>query len=393
VTVLGQLVGNGVDSAMIRAGGKLGTVVVGTLGAANEAVLSGGSGSSSASIVGRTGIGKVTVNGNVIGGEGTNSATIQSSGKISTVSVVGNLDGGAGIGSGSIAATDLPDSFPVVPGTLGKVTVTGNLLGDIGAGSGQVRADGSIESVTVGGISGGAGAESGSIVAGRGASAFLDEFTTIGTIGKVIVNGPIFGSTGLGSGYIQAGARIASVIVNGGVSDTAILSGRDFGSITINGNLADVLISAQGSAKATSRADVAIAKLTVNGSVADSVIKAGYDLFGNAVNGNAQIGAVNISQNWTASSLVAGVVDVDGDGFGDEDDTRIAGGTLSKIASIVIGGTVTGTVASDDHFGFEAQTIGSVKIGGALKPLTSGRDTIPLAGTPVTDDTSIREVP
>jgi hypothetical protein len=46
-----------------------------------------------------------------------------------------------------------------------------------------------------------------------------------------------------------------------------------------------------------------------------------------------------------------------------------------------------------DHFGFVAQTIGSVKIGGVAQALTSAKNTIPLAGTPVTNDTSIHEVP
>jgi len=53
---------------------------------------------------------------------------------------------------------------------------SGNIDGDFGVGSGQIRADGSIGSVTANGLSGDQGNWSGSIVAGRGTAAFLDEF-------------------------------------------------------------------------------------------------------------------------------------------------------------------------------------------------------------------------
>jgi hypothetical protein len=169
-------------------------------------------------------------------------------------------------------------------------------------------------------------------------------------------------------------------------------SGRDLGAVAIAGSVSDSLLSAQGSAKATEKADLAIGKLTVDGNVADSLFIAGYDLFGNGVNGNAQIGTVAVTGDWIGSSLVAGVLDVEGDGFGDVDDAVIEGGTISKIASIVIEGNVTGTADTGDQFGFVAQTIASVKIAGASQRLTSGTDVIPLAGNPITNDTSIREV-
>ena len=394
VTVLGQLLGDGVDSASIRAGGKLGTVVVGTKTLIPTTVVDGGLGSSSASIVGRTGIGSVTVNGHVEGGGGINSGTIQSSGKVASVKVLGNLVGGVGDGSGSIAATDIDNGLTVVPGDLAKVLIGGIIDGDFGVGSGQVRADGSIGSVTANGLTGDQGNESGSIIAGRGMSAFLNEFKTIGGIGSIVLNGSVSGGTGTDSGSIEAGARIGALTVKGGVTQATFETGRDFGTITIGGNLSDTLISSLGGAKATSRADLALGKLIVKGNVDTSLVRAGYDLFGNAVNGNAQIGTVQVTGSWTASSIAAGVQDVENDGFGDDDDVVIAGGTISKIASIIIGTTVTGTEAVDsDHFGFVAQTIGSVKIGGVAQALTSAKNTIPLAGTPDTNDTSIREVP
>ena len=68
------------------------------------------------------------------------------------------------------------------------------------------------------------------------------------------------------------------------------------------------------SAKATATTDLAFGKLTITGSVIGSKILAGYDQFGNATNGNAQIGNVIVMGDWSGSSLVAGVEDVDGHG-------------------------------------------------------------------------------
>lgn len=404
-TVLGTLTGDGVDSASIRSGGKLGTIVVGTVGSGPNGsvvlndVLIGGDGSNSASIFGNKGAKSITVNGNVHGGGELYSGSIQTFGTMSSLKVLGSVLGGNGDYSATIFARDLPGLISITPGTLGKITIGGALTGGIGDYSAQIRSDGSMQSITVGSMTGQQGDWSASIVAGTGDSAFLNEFKTIGGIGSVKINGNVTGGIGEGSANIQAGARISAVTVYGDISSTRLQTGRDFGSIVVDGrktlaegSLTDVLISAKGSAKATTRADLALGKLTVSGDVESTDIRVGYDLFGDAVSGNAQIGAVKVTGDWIASDLVAGVRDVDGDGFGDADDAVINGGTISKIASILIGGNVTGTDGGTDHFGFVAQTIGSAKIGGETKVLTPGKVTIDLAGTPATNDTSIREV-
>jgi hypothetical protein len=84
--------------------------------------------------------------------------------------------------------------------------------------------------------------------------------------------------------------------------------------------------------------------------------------------------------------MVAGVVNVGADGmlgtsddnlnFGDSNDKLITGGTdragfISKIASIIIKGTVDGTAASGDHFGFAAQQIVAFKVGTTSLAFTS----------------------
>ena len=114
---------------------------------------------------------------------------------------------------------------------------------------------------------------------------------------------------------------------------------------------------------------------------------------------DVQIGKVKVAGNWIASDLVAGVnaglfgIFADGDAV----EGPIGGGGSnaidSKIASIAITGAVLGTGENRrDGFGFQAQEIGSLKIGNATVPLTKGADTDPtpiLLG--VTGDVRVRE--
>jgi hypothetical protein len=397
VTVTGQLLGDsGPDSASIRAGGKIVKLNIGSQpGPGTSAVdkLKGGTGGNSATIVAFKGIGTANIFGNVVGDAGIGSGSIQAEGLVTSLKITGELKGGAGDGSGTIVSRDRVNGINFTTGDLGTITVVGAVTGGNGIGSGQIFAEGSLKKITVGGLAGGVGDGSGSIVAGRGAAAFANDFQTIGGAGTIDVKGSVTGGPGLGSGSIEAGARIDKLSISGSVTAGSLKSGRDFGAISISGALTDSVISAQGSARATEKADLAIGKLAT-GSVENSRVLAGYDLFENAVNGNAQIGAVTVSGSWTASSMAAGVVDVDQDGFGDDDDTVIAGGLISKIASITITGAVTGTAdPTTDQFAFTAQQIGALKIAGVVQALTASKDTIPLAGAPITNDTSAHEVP
>ena len=90
---------------------------------------------------------------------------------------------------------------------------------------------------------------------------------------------------------------------------------------------------------------------------------AGYNTLGQPVNGDASIGNVEVAGDWVASDLVAGAA-AGADGlFGTSDDTRIRRGSplrLARITSIVVGGTVQGTVAPLlDHFGIVAELVGA----------------------------------
>ena len=146
----------------------------------------------------------------------------------------------------------------------------------------------------------------------------------------------------------------------------------------------DVEVRALGQAVQT-KTDIAIAKLSVSGNVEGSRILAGYDRFGNASNGDAQIGSVTVNGEWAGSSLVAGVLDVNNDGFGGADDIVIPAGNdqiIARISSIIIGGNGGGS--------FVAQQIDSMTVAGAKVALTTAKNTIVL--TNGMNEIIIREV-
>jgi hypothetical protein len=159
-----------------------------------------------------------------------------------------------------------------------------------------------------------------------------------------------------------------------------------------------VVISARGGTAPKPPADVAIGSVVVKGNASFTNILAGYPIFDTPQNPDAQIGAVKVTGNWTAGNIVPGVapgVDnifgTDGDiSIPTSDDTAI----ISKIASIIIGGTVNGTAASGDGFGFVAEHIVSVKICGVTIALDArpSNDTTPVSVGAATGDVNVLEV-
>jgi len=161
-----------------------------------------------------------------------------------------------------------------------------------------------------------------------------------------------------------------------------------------------VIISASGQQKLSAGAtsDEAIGSITVKHDVSYAEILAGYSTDataanhrGTAVNADAQItGTVEITGDFTGSSIVAGVA-TGGDGtFGNATDTKISSIgdrslIVSKIASVIIHGNVTG--GSDANYGIVAQQVASVNISNTAINLQSGasNDTtpIPIGGTNV----------
>ncbi len=196
---------------------------------------------------------------------------------------------------------------------------------------------------------------------------------------KIVIKGDLDGSAGgMEAGLLQVGGGIKRVVVKGsvigGATHSGIVSDGELANVKIGGDLRSgdanipVTISALGDESATSQKDaIAIKKLSIAGSVFNAEVLAGYDRDGIPFNSDAGIGSISVGRNWEASSVVAGVADVTGDGFG-RNDGPIAGDTtpalLSRIASIVIKGTVEGSSASTaDHFGIVAQEIGKVFAG------------------------------
>ncbi len=396
--------GAGDGSGAIGCGGSMGqnsTVSVGRS-------LLGGDGDGSGHFFTAHGIGKVVIGRDVIGGNGVASGGIgAAAGSMSSLSVGGSIIGGSGLVSGNVSAKAIG----------GLVKVSGSLIGGSGASSGVINGGpAGMHAVTIGGsIVGGSNDSTGMLTGGNidsvtiggsviGGSLKGDnsgimrhdtgEIRSTGNLGAVKIGGDLVGGSItspaadslVGSGYIEA-AHIVSVTIGGSIIGGSIIGGTDdnggfdkvasirasddIGPIVVKGSIAGnesgvVVISARGQA-APVIGDVAIKSLTVGGDVRWALIVGGWKPDFTPDNGNAQIGAVKVGGNWDSSSLNAGMDDPGGDGFAHNDAPIIAGGGISKIASVAIGGVVTGNFDLF-YFGFEAHTIGKFKAGGVTLP-------------------------
>jgi hypothetical protein len=393
VTILGDMSGGeGIGSGSVVSGGKLFSVTV-------NGNLIGASGDYSASITSAHAMGTIKILGDVTGFsdgaapvEGAYSAHIGSGSKINSVSVGGDLVGGEGEGSGSITSQTLMTPDLDEQGDIAKVTIGGSVLGGDGENSGQIAAAGDLKQATIGldlkAL--GAGANSGSVFAG------LDLLAS-GLLGKLQVKGTIDGGT---AGSVVEAQRIGTVQVDGSIQNrVTIAAWDDLSKVVVKGSVVGtetepVTLSGRGQADPT-KTDLAIGTVDISGNATYLKVLAGYDPAGNAVNADAQIGKVMVDGNWTAGSVVAGIADTDSDGFGDADDAAIAGGQdgiISRIAAVVIGGTLAGTAGGADHFGFTAQEVVALSIGGVAQALTSGAGNDSVDPILPTDDTSVREI-
>jgi len=438
--------GAGADSGQISAGRDLKALTIG-------GSLLGGVGARSGEIIGRDTVGPVKIGENLVGGAGVESGRIFSpAGKIVSTTIGGSLVGGTGNFSGEIRA--LGDLGPVgiaanllggagsatgrlyTSANLASLSVGGSLIGGSGGNSAQIYSSGDFRSLSIrGSFIGGAGGTGayvdcvgqlgvvtigGSFIGGpvnySGNINGVDGIASV-TLGRNLIGGSISGTaSSVGAGLLYSeGGRIGSVTIGGSIfagSDAStgtitrsgIRAADDIGAIVVRGSLhgsaaSPVIISAVGEATPTATRDTAIKSLSVGGSVGRALILGGYGTNVTAANtplaftnNDAQIGAVSVGGNWTASSLVAGVRDLGNNGFGNgDDDLGAASGAIARIASVVIGGGVSGTPAAGDHFGFSSVSIGSFKAGLFTAPLSAATDpVIPL--TPLTGDVSIREV-
>ena len=271
--------------------------------------------------------------------------------------------------------------------------------------TGSLTPGATFDRITIGGsLIGGLGNSSGAIIAGN-------EGTV--TIGGDLVGASISGASTVHldeSGYIQGG-HITSISIGGSITagsntntgsgstltrDGSIRASEDIGSISVGGSLIGtstnaVIISAVGLASVPKKGvDTAIGSLTVDGQVELANILAGYDPTTNGltdgagaitgpVNGQASIGTVRIGGNWTQSNLVAGAQPGPSNLFGEPDNTEISAADgssedlIAQIARIMIGGQVAGGPnPATDHYGFVAEQINKLSLGGKEYALKAG---------------------
>ncbi len=366
---------------------------------------------------------KLIVKRNVVGGDRNNSGRIIANNSVGLVRVEGEVRGGSGSGSGAILA-----------GGASQISVFGSILGGSGSTSGRIAAVNRIDNLLTGGLIGGSGADSGKIDgssiqnlsvfgiiqggSGDGSGGVdLSGKLGRGTIGGNIVGGDSrVGASLLKSGYVIA-HRIQSLDVQGDVRSGAnlgtglALSGTvraetSIGMLHIHGSVVGsediaAIIAAPGTAKRP-----AIRSLKIDGEARFAEVLAGYSVDGTianargtATNSDSQIGRVTIGGDVRSLSIIAGV-DAGTDGrFGTSDDLPIGGtgtinaaGTVSKIAQIVIGGTVRGNTRSS---GIEAQFVDVLKVNGVAFPLTGGQGNDLAPGAELATGSKIRvfEVP
>ncbi|MGB8167412.1 MAG: hypothetical protein WCF18_07965 [Chthoniobacteraceae bacterium] len=367
---------SGVD-ALIR--GDLGTVLV-------SGKVTGGIGVGSGAIVSGGAIKTVTVGtlplvvgtplvDVLIGGQGNGSGAISALGAITTLKVNGHVLGGLGTESGSVTASDRVNGFDQFAGNLGTATIAGHIFGGEGSRSGSVLIDGKLTTLAVGGIRGGAGAGSGNVRVGDGS-------VVPGDAGTIKITGDFVRSAvpGVDSASIVTSGKLGTLTVTGMTDGAKVRIGLNSTAITMTGNVSNTLVTALGQAVQGATVDLAFAKLTFGGNVTASSFLAGYDLSGAAANPDAQIGAVTVRHDWTASNLVAGVAAGVDAGFGNAGDGVAPGldnpAIVSRIASIVIGGAAAGSGVDGEHFGFVAQLVRAAKVGPtvfALDALANGQ--------------------
>lgn len=363
IKIGGKLVGGTEDSSgTISATGKIASVTIGPAKAVDQVLLKGGGGDFSGTILGR-GVG--------------------------TVKIMGHVEGGDGNFSGALVSRDLLNPAGDRAGDLGAVTIAGDLRGGTGHDSGLIHADGELKSATVENLLGHDGDRSGAIRAGQGT-------LVPGDTGAITIKGVLSGTgTGEQAAGIVAEGTIKSVTVAGNALGGTIRAGDNLAALTFKMNVDGTLVTARGQAEQNATADLAIGKITVGGNVSNAQFLAGYDTALLASNTDAQIGAVKVAGNWSASDLVAGVLDAGAAGFGVGDEA--IGGfdnaqIVSSIASIVIGGSVSGTpMVAGDSFAFTAQKIGAFKSAAGVAALNKLADGQEIALEP--GEVFIREIP
>jgi len=398
VTVGGDILGSPFGGGLLT-GGNVGKLTIkGSLVSPTE--FGTATGSSTQLILSSIGTG--VIGGGIVGSPDIdgNSRALTVSGNVGSLTIVGAIQGGAGPTNGSM----------VIGGNVGTLKV-GALRGGSNIETGAISVGGRVNALTIGSVDGGTGT-------------FTTAQIQADSFGKVLIRGDLAGGANPNSGSLRAtaggidfltiGGSLRAAPQGGDVSATAslgvvkiggdilggvfpgqsTLAGQKATSITVAGDLtsasamnAPLIYIAQSAGKVSVGGDIrgsgqntaklffayqpgfsapGFTSLTVKGSVTDALIAGGLrnDLIGN--NEDATLGPISVLRDFTSSSIAASV-NVGGDNdFATADDTKVGTTTplLSRIASITIKGQVSGTADANDGYGFVAQSIGPVKIGG-----------------------------
>lgn len=399
-TLGGDLLGGaGAQSGLVRSGfdplqpGDMGAVViqgsvVGAGGDSSGSILSGGALRSVA--LGSKSSGALEV---LRGGAGAFSGSLSGSGLIGAVKILGSVRGGGGDFSGALLSFDRMDASGEIAGDFGTVAISGSVVGGSGANSASILGDGALKSLTVAALQGGSGVGSASVQTGRG-------LFSAGNAGAIRILGGFqqapTGIPGAGSAMLDIGGNLASLSIGGEATNATVHVGDALGVLSFGADVTNLTVTARGQLVPGTTTDAAIGRIAVKGDVSGSSFLAGYDATGAAVNPDAQIGAVTVAGAWTASNVVAGIAAGADAGFGNEQDERAPGfdntAIVSRIASILIGGAVSGTAADGDHFGFVAQAIGKSKANGVSVALSATVAGEIAEFDAVNHDVSLREI-
>jgi hypothetical protein len=170
--------------------------------------------------------------------------------------------------------------------------------------------------------------------------------------------------------------------------NAGVRAGTSIGSLTVKGSLVGNVTASGAATPVIISAEFTIGKLSIGGRVERAQILGGYDVNLSALSADSQIGPVTVGGDWIDSSIAAGVTNPNGPEFlGDGHDTIIGGGaSVAKIASIIIGGMVTGSGSAGEHFGFVSHFVGPFKSLGfsALASKAPTAITIPTVTSDVT---------
>lgn len=375
ITIQGSLIGgDGNESGFLYSDGDVASLKLG-------GSVIGSNGADSGAMEFRSSVGPVTIAGNIQGGVGTESGRVEIDGTVARWTMDGSLLGGSGGASGQIIVKD---------GLVNNSRISCDVIGGSGNGSGQIGLGAvGANNLTIGGaVRGGTANGSGGVSA-----AF---FGTL-TIGGDLVGGSASGIVELKRSGLVSANRISKLTIGGsivaGVDATsgefedngAVRVAQELSSLTVNGSLIGnstnrVLITANRQVATSTTVDLAIGSVKIGGRVEYARIRAGISYNIGAENADAQIGSVTVGGDWIASSITAGT-SVGPDGLvGTADDLKLDGigvkdsaGIVSKINSITIGGQLIGTPGGGDHFGFVAEQLGTIRIGGTTIPLVSGK--------------------